>query len=74
MQADLFLARPEDLNLLPVDGSVHSYGAVLTSSEADSFFSRLLLDIAWAADCAKVNGKLIQTVRQVAEFAAVQEP
>jgi hypothetical protein len=39
MQADLFLARPEDLNLLPVGGAVHNYGAVLTSSEADNFFS-----------------------------------
>lgn len=28
MQADLFLTRPEDLNLLPVDGSAHNYGAV----------------------------------------------
>lgn len=69
MQADLFLARPEDLNLLPVDGAVHNYGAVLTSSEADTFFSRLLQDIAWAPDCARVNGELIQTVRQVAWYA-----
>lgn len=69
MQADLFLTRPEDLNLLPVDGAVHNYGAVMTSSEADVFFARLLQEIAWAPDSAMVNGGLIQIVRQVAWYA-----
>lgn len=69
MQTDLFLNRPEDLNLLPVDGAVHNYGAVMTSSEADAFFLRLLHGITWAPDIAMVNGELIQTVRQVAWYA-----
>ncbi len=69
MQADLFLTRPEDLNLLPVDGAVHNYGVVLTGAEADTFFARLLREVAWAPDTALVNGEMIQTVRQVAWYA-----
>lgn len=69
MQADLFLARPEELNLLPVDGAVHNYGVVLTAQEADTFFARLLREIAWAPDTAMINGEQIQTARQVAWYA-----
>ncbi|PTQ74318.1 alpha-ketoglutarate-dependent dioxygenase AlkB [Pseudomonas sp. GV071] len=69
MQTDLFLAQPEDLNLLPIDGAVHNYGVVLTASEADSFFARLKREIAWAPDTAMVNGELIQSARQVAWHA-----
>lgn len=72
MQADLFLNRPEGLNLLPVDGSVRSYGVILTSNEADTFFSRLLQEIAWAADIPVFNGELIQAVHQLAEFEPEQ--
>lgn len=69
MQADLFLIRPEELNLLPMDGAVHNYGVVLTANEADRFFACLQREIAWAPDTAMLNGELIQTVRQVAWYA-----
>jgi alkylated DNA repair dioxygenase AlkB len=69
MQADLFLARPEDLNLLPSNGVVNDFGIVLSMIEADVIFSRLISDIAWQADTALINGNVIETRRQVAWYA-----
>ncbi|QPO21756.1 alpha-ketoglutarate-dependent dioxygenase AlkB [Pseudomonas sp. Y39-6] len=69
MQTDLFLARPEDLNLLPSDGVVNDFGIVLSMIEADVIFSCLKSDIAWQADTAIINGNVIETRRQVAWYA-----
>jgi hypothetical protein len=52
---------------------VLSDAAVLTSTDSDSFLSRLLQETAWMPHISMVNGALIQTVRQVAEFEAVPE-
>ncbi|HEY0286143.1 MAG TPA: alpha-ketoglutarate-dependent dioxygenase AlkB [Pseudomonas sp.] len=69
MQADLFLDRPEGLNLLPSEGTVNDFGIVLSKTEADVMFSRLISDIAWQADTALINGSIIETRRQVAWYA-----
>jgi alkylated DNA repair dioxygenase AlkB len=56
------------LNLLPYDGSAVYYGPVLSSSEAEHFFSRLLETAAWKNDEAVIFGRHIVTRRKVAWY------
>lgn len=66
---ELFENWPErERNLLPKDGTVHYYGKVFTSAEADLFYTHLLNEIPWKADEAVIFGKLIETRRKVAWY------
>ena len=69
MQTDLFLERPEELNLLPSDGIINDLGLVLSKAEADALFSRLDTNINWRADTALVNGRILETKRKVAWYS-----
>ncbi len=55
-------------NLLPQDGSVFYYGAILTPAEADEYSHLLLHDIEWKNDEAVIFGKHIVTKRKVAWY------
>lgn len=64
---DLFrqsVDQPE--NLLPKDGNVNYYGAILSWEAADDYFSRLLNTIDWKHDEVNIAGKHIVTKRKVA--------
>lgn len=64
---DLFSALlDEPLNILPSDGEVNYYGEIMSLSESEFYFERLLNSIAWRCDQALVFGKLIETKRKVA--------
>ncbi|MBW8360244.1 MAG: alpha-ketoglutarate-dependent dioxygenase AlkB [Weeksellaceae bacterium] len=55
-------------NLLSRDGTVHYYGKVLTGTQADHFYSKLLENIEWKNDEAVIFGKRIITKRKVAWY------
>lgn len=55
-------------NLLPRDGHVQYFGRVLPIHEADQVFEKLLSDIEWFPDQARICGKLITTKRKVAWY------
>ena len=55
-------------NLLPQDGCVNYYGVVLSQSEADLYYERLLVEIDWQHDEALMFGKKIITKRKVAWY------
>lgn len=55
-------------NLLPQDGSVFYYGAILPADEADTYRQLLLKDIDWKNDEAVIFGKHIVTKRKVAWY------
>jgi alkylated DNA repair dioxygenase AlkB len=59
----------EPINLLPYDGKVDYYGELISISDAENYFQRLLTDIDWQCDQALVFGKLIETKRKVAWYA-----
>ena len=67
MPVDLFPANP-DLNLLPCDGIVNDYGRVLSTLEADQFFSLLMHCVQWRNDEVVMYGKRIVTARKVAWY------
>jgi alkylated DNA repair dioxygenase AlkB len=55
-------------NLLPKDGTVNYYGAILDSDEANFYYEQLLNGIAWENDQAVIFGRLIITKRKVAWY------
>lgn len=55
-------------NLLPYDGTVLYYGAVLPDTDADDAYRVLLHDIPWQNDTAVMFGKPIVTARKVAWY------
>ena len=66
---DLFNDQPQSqINLLPHDGTVNYYGALMTQSEAHDYLNKLLETIAWKNDEAIIFGKLIITKRKVAWY------
>ncbi|WP_370981128.1 alpha-ketoglutarate-dependent dioxygenase AlkB [Agaribacterium sp. ZY112] len=67
---DLFshLANPQE-NLLPRGGVVNYYGPVLEHDVAEYYFERLLNEVNWQYDEAKLYGKHIITKRKVAWYA-----
>ncbi len=56
------------LNILPVDGEVNYYGAIMSIESAQDYFDRLLQNIQWENDKAIIFGKLIITKRKVAWY------
>ncbi len=66
---DLFSQPGDSLNnLLPRDGVVHYYGALMSVSEADQYLKALLDKVEWKNDEAVVFGKRIATKRKVAWY------
>ena len=66
---DLFNDQPQSqINLLPHDGTVHYYGALISQSQANDYLNKLLETIAWKNDEAIIFGKLIITKRKVAWY------
>jgi len=66
---DLFSSGdPEDINLLPYEGAVHYYGAIMPLAEANHNLDILLTTIAWKNDEAIIFGKRIITKRKVAWY------
>jgi len=59
------------LNLLPYDGEVNYYGAILEPEECDYYFNHLLESIAWKNDEMIVYDKHIVTKRKVAWYGDV---
>ena len=55
-------------NLLPNDGEVYYYGAIMSMQEADQYFDTLMNTIQWQHDEAIVMGKKIITKRKVAWY------
>ncbi len=55
-------------NLLPYDGEVNYYGKLIDTIHADYYLSKMLNDIAWKNDEAKIFGKHIITKRKVAWY------
>ncbi|MDF1666743.1 MAG: alpha-ketoglutarate-dependent dioxygenase AlkB [Planctomycetota bacterium] len=67
---DLFESHRGPLNnLLPYDGVVHDYGAVIEGGTADRYFDELMKEIAWVHDEARIFGRRIVTKRKVAWYA-----
>lgn len=62
---DLFNTK---LNILPFDGEVDYYGPVLSQSQAQEYFEKLMSKIEWKNDKAIIYGKLIVTKRKVAWY------
>lgn len=55
-------------NLLPYDGTALYYGPMMNMTEADAYLQRLLQDIEWRHDEAKIFGRHIITARKVAWY------
>lgn len=55
-------------NLLPFDGEVNYYGAIMSIEKAQHYFEQLLQNIQWENDKAIIFGKLIVTKRKVAWY------
>ena len=66
---DLFETLDNKLrNLLPEDGCVHYYGAIMSQHNADQYLHSLLNNIAWKHDEAIIFGNKITTKRKVAWY------
>lgn len=66
---DLFNSKSDETNnLLPKDGTVHYYGKIFSSSQANGFLENLLNNIEWKNDEAIIFGKRIITKRKVAWY------
>jgi len=65
---DLFNSKIESKNRLPKDGIVHYYGKLLDNKAANDYFEKLMSNIEWKNDQAKMFGKLIITKRKVAWY------
>lgn len=63
---DLF--NSNSANLLPHDGEVNYYGAVMSTDKAQGYFGKLLENIQWDNDKAIIYGKVIVTKRKVAWY------
>jgi len=67
---DLFSSLNDpNANLLPRDGTVNYYGAILPKQQADDYFERLMSAIAWKNDEVFILGKHIVTPRKMAWYA-----
>jgi alkylated DNA repair dioxygenase AlkB len=55
-------------NILPKDGQVNYFGKVFDHQKANHYLNRLLENIEWRHDQAKIYGKLIITKRKVAWY------
>ena len=55
-------------SILPFDGDVNYYGAVMGSAKAQHYFEHLLKHIQWENDKAIIFGKVIITKRKVAWY------
>lgn len=62
----LFSTFDNNKNLLPYDGTVNYYGVITENST--HYFQKLMNDIDWQHDQAKIFGKLITTKRKVAWY------
>ena len=60
--------RSLDENILPYDGEVFYYGAVLRPPEGALYFDQLIKNIEWENEKAMIFGKLIVTKRKVAWY------
>jgi alkylated DNA repair dioxygenase AlkB len=56
------------INLLPMDGTVHYFGKIVSPEEADIFAGHLFNNIEWRNDEAVIYGKKIITRRKVAWY------
>jgi alkylated DNA repair dioxygenase AlkB len=66
---DLFSNKlPQDINLLPKDGTVNYYGKIMTHQQAVDYYNYLLAHIEWKNDEAIIFGKHILTKRKVAWY------
>lgn len=60
--------RSLDQNILPTDGEVFYYGAILSPPKGAFYFKQLIENIAWENEKAMMFGKLIVTKRKVAWY------
>ena len=58
----------QPINLINHDGLVDYYGHLLTDTQADDFFEKLLESIEWKNDRAIIYGKEIITQRKIAWY------
>jgi len=56
------------LNILPFDGEVNYYGAIMNAEKAQNYYDQLLENIPWENDKAHIFGKVIVTKRKVAWY------
>ena len=56
-------------NILPYDGEVYYYGAIMSINKAQEYYNVLLNTIEWQNDKAIIFGKTITTKRKVAWYA-----
>jgi alkylated DNA repair dioxygenase AlkB len=56
------------LNLLPCDGTVNYFGAILPPTETERYFEALLNKVPWKNDEAIIFGRHIVTARKVAWY------
>lgn len=67
MMDDLFANQiDEPIELLPYDGSVIYFGAIMSADETSRYMSLLFTALDWQHDQAMAQGKYIQTARKVA--------
>jgi len=64
---NLFAPAPHT-NLLPLDGEVYYFGAVINAEEASLYLKELLATTAWRRDEVTLFGKRIITAREVAWY------
>jgi len=65
----MLFQETEQQNLLPQDGIVHYWPGIITGPEADDYFQRLMNEVHWRADEARMYGKHFITRRQFAWYA-----
>lgn len=66
---DLFSNElPQNINLLPKDGTVNYYGKIMSHQETLHYYNALLNTISWKSDEAIIFGKHILTKRKVAWY------
>lgn len=63
-----FFGHDSTVNLLPCDGTVNYFGAIMDDSEARRYFGLLLRTVEWRNDEAVFFGKHIVTARKVAWY------
>lgn len=60
--------RDKNLNILPYDGEVNYFGVIMPPAKTDFYYKKLLEEIDWKNDVAKMFGKTIYTKRKVAWY------
>jgi alkylated DNA repair dioxygenase AlkB len=69
-QPEMFSSEADPMqNLLPYDGTVNYYGAMLDAAAAQFYFSVLFDTAAWQNDVVLMYGKQITTKRKIAWYA-----